>query len=145
MTVYSYSVRAVWRIEPTSIAEIGKRFLRTLDLIAEAAPEIGVWTIQSRPFEEDSMSMDEARRNITKLVEDNVAIVDEVPDPVYGYRLYARNRPDFSPKSIGLSATVGGRLGDRISFRLGDVGIPSDPEIVTYPLFRSALLSILAQ
>jgi hypothetical protein len=145
MTAYSYSIRAVWRVVPTSPTELGERFLRTLELIAEAAPEIGAWNIQARPYEDGYLSIGEARKNIAKWVEDNVATDEWVPDPDYGYRLMARNRRDLSPKTLGLTAGVGGRLGDRIRFEVGFVRMPSDPDVVTYPLFRSALLAILSQ
>jgi hypothetical protein len=51
----------------------------------------------------------------------------------------------FSPKDVGLTATIGGKFGDNIRFRVESIGAPSDPETATYPLFRAALLAIVTQ
>jgi hypothetical protein len=144
MNDYNYTIHATWRVEPTTPAVLGEKFLRALDLIAEAAPEIGDWTILERPFYGDLVPIDEARKIMPKLLENNVTTVDEQPDADFGYCLIALNRPDFSPKSVGLTASVGGRFGDRITFKVGSVRVPSDPALVTYPLFRTALLTIIA-
>jgi hypothetical protein len=145
MNDYNYQILATWRIEPTEPQVLGEKFLRALDTIAAAAPEIGPWLVSPRNLSRAVVSIDEAREIMPKILKSSVATVDSTPDPDYGYRLYAMNRRDLSPRNIHLSASVGGRFGDRIRFEVGFIGIPSDPDTVTYPLFRAALLAILDQ
>jgi hypothetical protein len=132
-------------VESISPEILGEKFFRALDLIATAAPEIGPWMVAPHPFPREGLPIDEARKNIPELVANNVAITDGEPDPDYGYHLMARNRADRSPKSVGLASSAGGRWGDRIRFEVGSLMVPSDPDTVTYPLFRAALLAIIAQ
>jgi hypothetical protein len=84
--------------------------------------------------------MEEARRTIVELVQDNVATVDDEPDPDYGFDLLGVNTPTITPRSLNWFARVGGRFGDSINFEAGFIGTPPDPEIVTYDLL--AVLSL---
>ena len=145
MNDYQYGILATWRAEPTPPEILGEKFFRALDLIAAAAPEIGSWMVAPHPFPKEGLPIDEARKNIPELVANNVAIIDGEPDPDYGYHLIALNRADRSPKSVGLSSSAGGRFGDRITFEVGSLQVPSDPDTVTYPLFKAALLAIVGQ
>jgi hypothetical protein len=145
MNEYNYKILATWRVEPTEPEILGEKFLRALDSIAATASEIGPWLISPQSFSRKLLPIDEARKIMPKILENCVATIDDMPDPNYGYCLIALDRPDFSPKSVGLVASVGGRFGDEISFEVGSLRVPSDPDTVTYPLFRSALLAILAQ
>jgi hypothetical protein len=131
-------------VEPTSSAVLGEKFLRALDLIAEAAPEVGSWLIARSPSDRQLISIEDARRIMPKIMEDNVSTDDnDEADPDYGYALMAFNGRGLRSGSINLTAGAGGRFGDRISFRVGFIDVPSDPAVVTYRLFRAALLSIV--
>jgi hypothetical protein len=124
---------------------LGEKFVRILDAISEAAPEVGKCRLGKSPYRGDYLTMDEARGKITRWVEGNPATIDDVPDPEYGHLLIAMNEAGRSPKNVIVSANVGGRFGDSVDFDVGSVGIPSDLETVTYPLFRAALQAIIAQ
>jgi hypothetical protein len=146
MNEYLYEIIAKWRVEPTASVVMGEKFLRALELIAAAAPEVGVWKIARAPGQKYTLSIDEARKILPSLMIVNVATDDwGDPDPDYGYRLFAGTRNDMSPKGIRLSAAAGGRFADRISFRVGSHIAPSDLAVVSYRLFRAALLAIIGQ
>ena len=145
MNDYGYKILATWRAEPTAPEVLGEKFFRALDRIAAAAPEIGPWMVAPHPFPKEGLPIDEARKNIPELVANNVAIIDGEPNSDYGYNLIALNRADRSPKKVGLVSSAGGRWGDRITFEVGSLMAPSDLDTVTYPLFKAALLAIIAE
>jgi hypothetical protein len=141
-----YAISATWHIEPTSPAVLGKKYLAVLDAISEAVPEIGNWLLGIAPYRGECLTIDEARNSAAAWVEKNASTMDDgTPDPESGYTLIAMNMLKRSPKNVGLTAGVGDRLGDSIRFRVGSVNMPSDPETVTYPLFRATLLAVIAQ
>jgi hypothetical protein len=144
MNSYRYAIKAKWSFEPLSPTEVGDRFLQTLALIVQQAPQTAGWSISSQPYAESYMTIDGARENIPQWVEDNIAVIDGEPDADYGYRLYAGNKPELTAQSLGFSTAVGGKYVDRINFEVGSIMIPSDPDVVTYPLFRAVMSSILA-
>ncbi len=139
-----YGLQATWHVEPLSAADIGKKFLQTLDLIAEAVPKIE-WLTGERPYEDSLVSIDQLRSGIAEWVEDHVAVIDGIKEPEYGYYLGAFSRRGLLPDNIVLSAAVGGKFGCRIRFEVGFVQVPSDLDTVTYPLFRAAMLAIIAE
>jgi hypothetical protein len=114
-----------------------------LERIQDAEPKIGDWEILKSRLSLTSLTIAHARENLLEWVENNGAMDEERPDPHYGFTLLARAGPTRSPKSISLSATVGGHLGDSIRFGVGTVLIPSDLEIVTYSLFRAVMQAII--
>jgi len=143
---YHYNINATWRVEPTSPAVLGKKFLGVLDAISNAVPGIGDWQLAKPPYRDEYVTVDEARAKPAEWVENNPATHDEIPTPESGYKLMALNAgPAFSPKKVGLTARVGGTIGDTIRFGVGFVQVPSDLETATYLLFRTALLAIIAQ
>ncbi len=145
MSNYSYRMNCEWRIKPTPPVALGRRFLRTLDLIAEAAPEIGSWKILTGRKESDVVPIDDARDIIGTLVENYPATIDDIADPQYGYNLFGSSLTVLSSRRVSWCAGVGGKFGDDIRFRVGEFDMPSDLDIVTYRLFRAALLATIAQ
>lgn len=144
MKGYNYGISARWRVEPTTPAVLGERFLRTVEAIAAAAPEAGTWEVLSMRTM-DGLTIEEARRTIAELVEENVVEdEDDGPQPEQGYWLVSATSPVPTPRSLQLSATVGGKFGDSIEFEAGGEDTPPAYKMVTYPLFRTALLSVIA-
>lgn len=144
MNQYNYGVSAQWRIEPTAPAVLGERFLQTLEAIAAAAPEAGVWKVLGMRTTK-GLTIEEARRITAQWVEENVVEdEDDGPQPEQGYWLLGTTSPTDTPTSLELSATVGGKFGDSIEFQIGDDETPPPPTMITYPLFRTALLTIIA-
>lgn len=144
MSSYNYIMQADWRVTPESPSALGERFLETLDRIAAGAPEVGEWTIVDLWDNVRLLPIDEARNIMTRLVENNVSRDDyDEPDPDFGYHMLGVNTPTITPQSLNWDASVGGRFGDRITFEVGSVMVPSDLEIVSYPLFRTALLTTI--
>jgi hypothetical protein len=143
-TEYSYSIDAVWRIEPTSPALLGNKFVGILDAISNAAPKAGEWLLGLPPYVGGHLTISQARPNIAAWVNENVATMEGVPEPEEGYKLIALNMAEPVSKMMSLISRIGYRLGDSISFRVGDPVGPSDLETVTYALFRAAMLGIIA-
>ncbi len=147
MSGYNYSMLGEWRLEPTTTTVLGQKFLRTLEALMQAAPEIGEFRVADL---EDlhtarSFSIDEARARIPQFVEAGMIHFDGDPQPHEGYLMHAVNMSPRSPKVVSWTACVGGEFGTRLEFEVGSLMIPSDLDIVTYPLFRAALLTTIAE
>jgi hypothetical protein len=89
------------------------------------------------------------RRNFTPFVEARVNRDDwGRPDPDEGYGLFAISRyhpsspPD--PLAISLSVTAGSTWRNLFSLHAGTSDTNPDPAIVTFPIFKEALLTLLA-
>lgn len=147
MNEYNYTMLAEWRLEPTSTTELGNRFLRTAELLMRAAPEIGELKVadQEDLMSERLLSIDEARARIPRLVEAGVIDFDGDPQPHEGYIMSSFNRSINTPRVLSWTAKVGGKYGTCLEFEAGGIMRPPDPDIVTYPLFKAALLTIIGQ
>jgi hypothetical protein len=144
MTDCSYGIEASWHVEPTSPATLGKKFLNILDTISKVVPRNEQWQLGKPPYREEFVTLGEARAKTADWVNENVAVEDGVADPEVGYMLMALMLAEPSSRMMSLVGRIGGRLGDTIRFRVGDVIGASDPETVTYPLFRTTLLAMIS-
>lgn len=138
-----YSIDAIWRVEPTSPAILGKKFLNILDAISQAAPETQEWQLGKPPYRSESVAIDDARKRIAEWVEENVSALEGAPDPEDGYLLIALKMAEPASKMMSLVGSIGGRLGDTIRFEVGPAVGLSDLETTTYALFRAAMLGII--
>ncbi len=142
---YRYFVRGHWAEKPDEApAVIGAKFLKTLDALADIDPLFvdwqftGAWQIP----EENRLSfvaLAAARECIKEVVESGVYVDDSnKPRPEYGYSVIAV-AGGRGPHRVAFAVST-----DRQSFDLsfGEHNIASDLAIVTYPLFKAALLAI---
>jgi hypothetical protein len=144
MSKYNYNMGAAWQLKPETPSTLGQKFLQTLDAIIQAYPGVGKWQILD-PQNRTILPINDARRKIARLVEDNVCRdEDEEPQPDDGYNMISENMFEITPKRLSWSATVGGKYGSRIKFMAGHILVPSDPEVVTYPLYKAVLLATIA-
>jgi hypothetical protein len=144
---YRYFVRGKWAAPvEKSLATVGESFLRTLDSLSGIDPLFAGWQlIRNWKIAEDEgpryVPLAIARERIVKIVENGLATDDlGEPAPEYGY---------------WVAALAGARGPHHVRFRVwthdqsfvlafGEYNIASDLTIVTYPLFKAALLAISA-
>lgn len=144
---YRYSVRGSW-LGPANEkpAVTGAKFLQTLDALSSIDPLFAGWQFTGPwqiPEEHRSsfVPLAAARKRIAEIVESGVYIDDfNKPCPEYGHSVIALAGAR-GPRQVAFAAST-----KRQSFDLsfGEYNIASDLSIVTYPLFKAALLAISA-
>jgi hypothetical protein len=148
---YSYSIYSNWLRDASSPVEIGDRFLDLLGRLGTIDPVFQDWHfVRLVPDDPDASDDEEGppmiptRVNIVELVENNVARDDFWhPDPDHGYRPIAFTEPPERNQGMHLSVTAGSRFENEANLMTGD-RTPLAAELVRYPLFRDALLAIVA-
>ncbi len=148
MTQCNYQIVSAWPGRVETPAEIGKKFFQTLDALARIDPIFSDWGnvedidhLIGRPIEP-------LRQDFTAFVEANVQHDDwGRPDPDNGYCLWAttgyRPYPPPEPRSMTVFISAGSKWRNNNSLEAGHSITPPDPSIVTYPIFKSALLTML--
>lgn len=144
---YEYSVRANWLgVAGEKPVVIGSKVLETLDALREIDPMFSGWQFTGRwqlpEGQRDAyVPLDAGRERIVEIVEQGVHIDDfNEPCPELGHSVFAVAGPRGS-RRISLTAST-----ERQSLELqfGEWNVASDLSIVTYPLFKAALLAISA-
>jgi hypothetical protein len=142
--VYHYFIRSGWPERTETPAVIGAKFLQTLDALSGIDPIFANWEIfdcRNRT----SLSLAAARSRIANVIENNIARGDfDEPLPIYGYWASAMAGEFRDPRSAHFRATAGGRYECGTKLEFGEYDVVPDLTIVTYPLFRAALLAINA-
>jgi hypothetical protein len=125
-------------------AVIGAKLLDSLDALSRIDPLFTDWKILD-PAAMASLPLAIARTRISTVVENNLARDDyDQPEPESGYSLVAQTGNAIPSRIVTLRATAGAVFDGEMSLRFGDVLQPTDPSIVTYRLFREALLATSA-
>jgi hypothetical protein len=142
---YRYFVRGSWAGPAAERpASTGAKFLRTLDSLSGIDPIFSGWQINRnwRIAEDEQprlVPLAAARDRIVEIVENGVTLNDfNKPTPGYGYSV-AATAGVRGPHHVTFSARTGNQTFE-LSF--GEHNIASDLSIVTYTLFKSALLAI---
>ncbi len=142
---YRYFVRGHWAGSADEKPAItGAKFLKTLDALSGIDPLFAGWEFTGRwqiP-EEHRLSfvpLAAARKCITEIVESGVYIDDfNKPCPEYGHSVHAVAGAR-GPRHVAFTASTKRQNFD-LSF--GEHNIASDLSVVTYSLFKAALLAI---
>lgn len=133
-----------------SAAEIGRRFLNTLDALSNINPRFGSWglvDLEGEPREDGFFRLKDVRSNLKEIVERGVRRDDfGTPEPERGYTISAYNHVE-SPKTDSFSVDVRVSAGSDIPYSSGaqfETGwyVFPDPEIVTYPVFKAVLMTL---
>ncbi len=140
-----YSIEAKWRVEPTSPADLGDKFLDVLEAISSAAPPGEEWQLGKPPYLRDFVTIDEAHAAPADWVEQNVVKEPYIADGDLGYLLMALRFADPATRRLKLAGILGGRVGDDLSFQVGEMLGSSDLDTVTYSLFRTVFLAIISR
>jgi len=142
---FKYSIRSELPFGSESPASIGAKFVETLDALSRIDPTVFTnWEVTDIPAM-SSQPLAAARSRIAYIVENNVSRDDfREPDPDYGYSAVAFTDKVVASRRIYIRIRTGGEPERIASLETGDWKVPPDPAIVTYPIFKKALLAINA-
>jgi hypothetical protein len=144
---YDYFVRGSWAGPADEKSAVtGARFLKTLDSLSGIDALLSGWQVMRNwKITEDEcprfVPLDAARDRIAEIVEQGVSRNErDQPEPWYGYSVAAAAGAR-GPRRVTFTARTGLQFFE-LSF--GEHYLASDLTIVTYPLFKAALLAISA-
>jgi hypothetical protein len=143
-TFYSYFIRSGWPERDDAPSAIGEKFLETLDALTGVDSIFADWKIfDARNV--SSSSLAQARSGIMTIVQNNVSRDDfGEPSLVYGYRVSALAGEFRDPRSVHFKVKAGARYENGTTLEFGEYDVAPDPAVITYPLFKTALLAINA-
>lgn len=144
---YSYAVRGEWA-GPADEKPIvtGAKFLQTLDTLNGIDPVFSGWQVyRNWQIAEDdqprSLPLDTARNRITEIVESGISRDDfNEPTPGYGY-IVGATFGARGARRVAFSAWTGNQT---FELKFGEWNVASDLSMVTYRVFKGALLAISA-
>jgi hypothetical protein len=139
---FGYLVRLPFIPRTVGPERLGSMFLATLDALTQIDPNIFPdWEVGDLPAMK-GYPLAAARSRIGEIIEHNVARDDDGrPEPKAGYSAVAHTIGGARPRRM--TFTVYTWLG-QMSLRPGDYQVAPDPAVVTFPLFKAALLSMNA-
>jgi len=140
-----YYIRSDLPPHAESPAAIGAKFLDTLDNLSCIDPTIFAnWKIMDYPARA-SLPLAAARPRIAAMIENNVYRNDlGEPRPDQGYTAGALVINDNKSRRISLRVHTGGKKKGDTWLQTGEWNVLPDPAIVTYSIFKAALLAINA-
>jgi len=140
---FYYHIRASLPPKPETPASLGAKFLQTLDALSRIDPAIFTnWQVMDLPAMAP-FPIEEVRPYIAGIIETNVARDDwDNPTPEWGYTADAYTGDVVASRFIGLRIRAGGKDRGEISLESGNFKVFPDPAIVTYPVFKAALLAL---
>ena len=142
--VYHYFIRSGWEGRTETPAVIGTNFLKTLDTLSTIDPVFANWEVFDAR-NRSSLSLAAARSRIGSVIENNIVRGDSgQPLPAYGYRAAAMVGEFESPRSVTFQLHAGAQFEGDTFLEFAQYDVVPDLTIVTYPLFRAALLAINA-
>jgi hypothetical protein len=140
MKAFRYSVRLPFTAGPVTPEWLGSRFLATLDALTKIDSNIFPdWEVGDLPAMK-GYPLAVARSRIAEIIDHNVSLDDAGhPEPESGYTAVAHTT--IVARSLRMTVWA-----DHWSvwLKAGDEMVAPDLAIVTYPLFRAALLAINA-
>jgi hypothetical protein len=141
-SAFEYSVCLPFVARPGSPEWLGSKILATLDALTQIDSNIFPdWEVGDLPAMK-GFSLAAARSRIAEIVDHNVSRDDlGRPEPESGYTAVAQTTIDA--RSRRMTLWVGTGHGN-VWLKAGDEMVAPEPVIVTYPLFRAALLAINA-
>lgn len=158
MTANSFWIGAAWGMRKESPAQLGERFLQSLEALSNISPLFRPWWVLNSSLTLDELAdetrtdrgflVDEARPRMTEIVEMGVLKDDsEYPTPIGGYSVSAINSERSSPRSVSLrvhGADSYGPLWGRGAVFSTAYGQTPDPAIVAYPVFKTVLTTLVS-
>lgn len=123
-----------------SPAEIGERFLQSLDVLSRLNSKFGPWYVYDNGYT-ILRPLEDVRHAISEFVERGVSRdEDGIPEPAYGYTVSAINydveKRDADPYSVNLTVRVGGGTFET------SYGIVPASSVVAYPIWKAVLVNI---
>jgi len=140
-----YSIRFGLPSSSETPASIGAKFVKTLDALSRIDPvTFASWEVMDF-LARDSLALTKARSRISAIIRRNVSR-DQLgdPDPTGGYTADAFTMQAAKSRRVSLWIKAGGNTKSENFLKTGDWKVFPDPAIVTFPLFKAALLAINA-
>jgi hypothetical protein len=145
-----YAVTAVWPHAVDTPANIGRKFLDTLDRLGTLEPWLSDWITWINDGDEERYPIETLRKSIANWVRDRVFIGDlGQRDVSNGYHVFAitdqhRAWPMGCRSSFGVRAGSVSEITNHAVFEVGSPP-PLQPDLayVTFDLYRAALLAII--
>jgi hypothetical protein len=137
---FKYSVRLPFTGRPADAEWLGSKFLATLDALTQIDANVFPdWEVGDLPAMK-GYPLSAARSRIAEIIDHNV-VRDDLghPEPESGYTAVAHTTIDARSRRMTFCARTW--MGS-VWLNTGDYKVAPDPDIVTYPLFRAALLAI---
>lgn len=169
MIIDRFCIFSTWEPRPETPETLGRRALETLDALSLISPHFQNWQISDerinlvrlsengaddealrKAADEIEIPLEKARDRMAEFVEYGVRRNDfDEPEPGGGYWISATAGKIIPPpqRYVSFSAHGAGRpspAGLRFAELTTDGTLAPDPEIVAYPVFKSALKSIVA-
>ncbi|MGD0190236.1 MAG: Imm52 family immunity protein [Rhizomicrobium sp.] len=147
MSEHQFDIVCLQDWHPQTPAEIGRKFLETLDALSQVDRHFDAWQILDDE-KETSIPLERVRADISQIVERGASKGDDgEPEPQMGYRVRAVNRfvnSDTDPFSVEVGMHAGGNAGttQSISFSTEYGQIPA-PSIVAFPVVKTVLLAFV--
>jgi hypothetical protein len=146
-TNYEYAVRGRWAGRPDEEPAVtGSKFLKTLDSLSGIDPLFSDWQVNRNwNIAEDEqprlVPLAAARKRIAEIVKSGVSH-DDFGDPTPGRgHIVCATAGARGPRHVTFSARTGNQF---FGLSFGEHYLASDLSMVTYPLFKTALLAISA-
>jgi hypothetical protein len=125
-------------------AVIGPKFLDTLDALSGIDPLFTNWNVLDLPAMA-TLPLAVARPRISAIIENNVVRNDyDQPEPQSGYKAIGVTDNPTQSRVAKLRVAAGAVFPGELGLEVGDFIYPTDPLIVSYSLFRKALLATSA-
>jgi hypothetical protein len=143
--IFDYQIRSELPAHPESPASLGNKFLNTLDALSRIEPTIFAnWEVMNYG-EGSALPLAAARPRIASIVESNVYRDDwRRPQPQWGYAAGTFTTTDTESRTVSVRIHAGGNNEGDTWLEVGGYKAPPDLAIVTYPVFKAALLAINA-
>lgn len=152
--LYNYAARAVWGGNRKKPKQIGAEFLRMVDALTAIYPvpsgcTKSYWTLLDESDDEDSDLLTKYANNMTKYVEDNICRDEnDIPDPDGGYWIFSQLMLEplsvCGRGSLCFNLQDGSLFNNDFEFELGASVSPPDPDWVTFPFYKAAVLAGLS-
>lgn len=152
--IYNYAARAVWGGNRKKPKQIGDEFLRMVDALTAIYPvpsdcTKSYWTLLDENDDEDADLLTNYTDNMTQYVKDNICRDEnDIPDPGGGYWIFSQLMLEplsvCGRGSLNFNLQDGSPFKNDFEFELGASVLPPDPDWVTFPFYKAALLAGLS-
>jgi hypothetical protein len=145
----AFRIHATWAEDKLTPEDVGTGLLETFRCLEPLAPVMRNWCVLGAEPPR-GVPLDEARQNMTALVEESVTRNDfGEPEPESGYRVgaYGWEVPEtWDARTVHITVGAGSTwLNADIEFEIGDSFFhEADASLVTYPVFKGALEAFAA-
>ncbi len=146
MNLIGHSIYSYWGPRPETPQAIARRFLRLIDRLAPIDRVFGHWIYA---LDEEPVMLDDLRSDMANVVERHASRADDgEPTPIAGYSIAVINSLEKNPHGISIYVKAGSCGTGHVYINHASIETfwlqEPDPAIITFPIFRAALL-VLAE